>query len=83
MLTGRRAMPEMPVEEVKRLLSELRKLKSKVFQECALVDVQQEQLEEIRAVLLNFELFFVKLYRQSQLEVMYRFIRRNDVELLT
>ena len=76
-------MPEMLVEEVKQLLSELRELKSKVFQEFALVDVQQEQLEEIRAVLLNFELFFVKLYRQSQLEVMYRFIRRNDVELLT
>ncbi|HEY9094006.1 MAG TPA: hypothetical protein VIN62_04140 [Candidatus Cryosericum sp.] len=58
---------------------ELRKLKNRVLQERALFDVQQEQLEEVKAVLLNFEPVFAKLDRQSQLEVMHRFIRRIDV----
>jgi len=69
----------MPVEEVKRLLSELRKLKSKVFQECALVDVQPEQLEEIRVILAGFMSFFERQDRQRQQGVMHRFIRRIDV----
>jgi nanoRNase/pAp phosphatase (c-di-AMP/oligoRNAs hydrolase) len=72
-------MPEMPVGQVKQLLMELRKLKNRVLQERALFDVQQEQLEEVKAVLLNFEPVFAKLDRQSQLEVMHRFIRRIDV----
>jgi len=72
-------MPEVPVEEVKQLLSKLRALRSRVFQGRGLVDVQQEQLEEIRAVLLDFEPFIAKLDRQSQLEVTHKFIRRIDV----
>jgi len=43
----------MPVEQVKQLLLELRELKSRVLQERATVDMQQEQLGEIGVILAD------------------------------
>ena len=47
--------------------------------ECAVVDMERAQLDEVRGILADFEPFFAKLDRQSQLEVMHRFVKRIDV----
>jgi hypothetical protein len=72
-------MPDMPVEKVKQRIAELRALKRTTLQERAVVDMERAQLDEIRGVLADFEPFFAKLDRQSQLEVMRRFVRRIDL----
>ena len=53
MVKGRRAMPEIPVEQVRQLLLELRELKGRVLQQRPTVDMQQEQLGETRGILAD------------------------------
>jgi len=72
-------MPDMPIEKVRRRIAEVRELKRTTLQERAVVDMERAQLDEVRGILAEFELFFAKLDRHSQLEVMRRFIRRIDV----
>ena len=69
----------MPVDRVKQRLAELHELKSRILQECATVDVQRAQLDEIRGILADFEPFLERLVRRNQFQVMRRFIRRIDV----
>lgn len=69
----------MPVDRVKQRLAELHELKSRILQECATVDVQRAQLDEIRGILADFEPFLERLVRRNQFQVMRRFIRCIDL----
>ena len=64
---------------MKQRLAELHELKSRILQECATVDVQRAQLDEIRGILADFEPFLERLVRRNQFQVMRRFIRRIDL----
>jgi len=78
-LEGRLANPDMPVEKVRQRIGELRELKRTTLQERAVVDMERAQLDEVRGILADFEPFFAKLDRKSQLEVMRRFVKRIDL----
>lgn len=71
----------MPVDRVKQRLAELHELKNRILQECATVDVQRAQLDEIRGILADFEPFLERLVRRNQFQVMRRFIRCIDVRV--
>jgi site-specific DNA recombinase len=78
-LEARLANPDMSVEKVRQRIGELRELKRTTLQERAVVDMERAQLDEVRAILADFEPFFAKLDRKSQLEVMRRFVKRIDL----